>query len=57
MEHPPGEGESLDQALAGQRVKLLVKDDGDQYFEIPRSRGLDLGRVVDSIRRRVGGSG
>ena len=57
MEHPPREGESLDQALAGQRVKLLVKDDGDQYFQIPRSRGLDLGRVVDSIRRRVGGSG
>jgi len=55
MEHPPREGESLDQALAGQRVKLLVKDDGDQYFQIQRSRGLDLGRVVDSIRRRVSG--
>ncbi|HZO08807.1 MAG TPA: beta-ketoacyl synthase N-terminal-like domain-containing protein [Myxococcota bacterium] len=57
MEQAPAEGEPLEQVLAGQKVKLLVKDDGDQYFQILRGRGLDLGRVVDSIRRRVGGSG
>jgi len=57
MEQAPAEGEPFDQVLAGQKVKLLVKDDGDQYFQILRGRGLDLGRVVDSIRRRVGGGG
>jgi hypothetical protein len=36
-------------------VKLLVKDDGDQYFQIPRGRSFDVGRVVQAIRRRVGG--
>ena len=39
--------------LAGQKVKLLVKDDGDQYFQIPRGRSFDISRVVDAIRRRV----
>jgi len=42
-----------EEVLAGQRVKLLVK--GDAYFQIPRGRGFDLGRLVDTIRRRVGG--
>jgi acetyl-CoA acetyltransferase len=57
MEQPPREDEPLEQVLTGHKVRLLVKDDGDQYFQILRSRGLDLGRVVQSIRRRVGGSG
>jgi acetyl-CoA C-acetyltransferase len=56
MEQPPREGEPIEQELTGQKVKLLVKDDGDQYFEILR-RGIDLGHFVDSIRRRVGGAG
>ena len=33
---------------------LLVKDDGDQYFQIPRGHSFDLARLVHSIRRRVG---
>ena len=46
-----------EQVLAGQKVRFLVKDDGDHYFQIPPERGFDLGRVVQSIRRRVGGRG
>jgi acetyl-CoA C-acetyltransferase len=55
MDHPAREGEAPEEVLAGRKVKLLVKDDGDQYFQIPRGRGLDPARVVQSIRRRVGG--
>jgi acetyl-CoA C-acetyltransferase len=55
MDHAPQEGEAPEQVLAGQKVKLLVKDDGDHYFQIPRGRSFDLGRLVQSIRRRVGG--
>ena len=43
-----------EQILAGTRVKLLVKDDGNQYFQIPQSQGFDLAGLVQSIRRRVG---
>jgi acetyl-CoA acetyltransferase len=52
------EGEGAEQVLAGQRVRLLVKDDGDHYFQIPKPSGLgrfDVGHIVDAIRRRVGG--
>ncbi len=52
------EGEGAEQVLAGQRVRLLVKDDGDHYFQIPKPRGLarfDIGQIVDAIRRRVSG--
>ena len=49
------ESAPLEQVLAGSTVKFLVKDDGDHYFQIPRERGFDLGRVVQSIRKRVGG--
>jgi acetyl-CoA acetyltransferase len=55
LDHAPREGEAPEQVLAGQKVKLLVKDDGDHYFQIPRGRGFDLGRLVQSIRRRVRG--
>jgi hypothetical protein len=35
-------------------VKLLVKDDGDQYFQIPKGLSFDVGRMARWIRRRVG---
>jgi acetyl-CoA acetyltransferase len=54
MDHAPSEGDSPEQVLAGQKVKLLVKDDGDHYFQIPRPRTFTLSRIVDAIRRRVG---
>jgi acetyl-CoA acetyltransferase len=54
LDHPPGEGERAEAVLAGQRVKLLMKDDGDQYFQIPRGRGFDLARMVGRVRARVG---
>ena len=56
LDRPPEEGEGAEQVLAGQKVHLLVKDDGDHYFQIPRPRGLagfDLSRVVGAVRRRV----
>jgi acetyl-CoA C-acetyltransferase len=54
IDHPPQEGESLEELLAGRKVKLLVKDGGDQYFQIPRGRGFDLTGLVQRIRRRAG---
>jgi acetyl-CoA C-acetyltransferase len=54
LDHPAAEAAPVEQVLAGQKVKFLVKDDGDHYFQIPRERTLDLGRVVQAIRRRVG---
>ncbi len=57
LDHAPLEEEAPEQVLAGQKVRLLVKDDGDHYFQIPRSRGFDLGRLAQSIRRRVAGRG
>ncbi len=57
LDHAPLEGEAPEVVLAGQKVKLLVKDDGDQYFQIPRGRSFDVGRLVSAIRRRVGGGG
>jgi len=55
LDHALGVGELPEEALAGQKVKLLVKDDGDHYFQIARGSTFDLGRIVKSIRRRVGG--
>ena len=54
LENAPEEGQAFEQMIAGQQVNLLVKDDGDQYFQIPRSSGFDVGRLVQAIRRRVG---
>jgi uncharacterized OB-fold protein len=54
LDRAPREEEAPEEVLAGQKVKLLVKDDGDHYFQIPRGRSFDLGRLVQSIRRRVG---
>lgn len=55
LDHPPGEGEPDEAVLAGQRVRLLVKDDGDQYFQITRGRGFDIAGLVERVRTRVGG--
>jgi uncharacterized OB-fold protein len=54
MDHPAGENEEPEQLLAGQKVKLLVKDDGNHYFQIPRPRRFEMARIVEAIRRRVG---
>jgi hypothetical protein len=55
LESEPNEAETPEEALAGQKVKLLVKDDGDHYFQLQRGRSsFDFSRVVRSIRRRVG---
>ena len=55
LDRLPGEGEPDEAVLAGQRVRLLVKDDGDQYFQITRGRGFDLSGLVERVRSRVGG--
>jgi hypothetical protein len=55
LDHAPRDGEATEEVLAGQKVKLLVKGDGDHYFQIARGHTFDLGRIVQSIRRRVGG--
>lgn len=54
LDHPPGEGEPAESVLAGQRVRLLLKDDGDQYFQLPRGLGFDLAGLVERVRARVG---
>jgi acetyl-CoA C-acetyltransferase len=54
LDREPTDAETPEEALAGQRVRLLVKDDGDPYFRFERSRSFDLSRVVQSIRRRIG---
>jgi acetyl-CoA acetyltransferase len=53
MDQTPRDGITPEEVLAGQKVRLLVKDDGDQYFQIPRGHGTGVGRVVEAIRRRV----
>ncbi|MDJ0866024.1 MAG: beta-ketoacyl synthase N-terminal-like domain-containing protein [Myxococcota bacterium] len=53
LDHPPHEDEAPEAVLAGQKVRLLVKDDGDQYFQIPRGRSFDLGRLIDRVRGAV----
>jgi acetyl-CoA acetyltransferase len=57
LDHLPEEGQAPEEVLAGQTVKLLVKDDGDQYFQIPRGRSFDLGWLMGVLRRRVGRGG
>lgn len=54
LDHPPGEGEPAESVLAGQRVRLLLKDDGDQYFQLPKGRGFDLAGMVERVRTRMG---
>ena len=45
--------ESPEAVLAGQKVKLLVKDDGAHYFQLDRGRGFDLGGLVTRVRGRM----
>ena len=45
------ENESLEDLLAGERVKLLVKDDGNHYFQLDRRRAFDLGWLSRLVRR------
>ncbi|MEE8580757.1 MAG: hypothetical protein V3T33_04125 [Myxococcota bacterium] len=54
MDHAPHQGDRPEEVLAGRQVDLLLKDDGDHYIQTPHSRGFDVGRIVDAIRRRVG---
>src|SRR5690606_9556365 len=54
LDHPPGEGEQVESLLAGRRVRLLLKDDGDQYFQTPRGFSFDLAGLVERVRARVG---
>ncbi len=54
LDHAALEGEPPERALAGKRVKLLVKGDRDAYFQIPRGRGIDFGAILSTIRKRVG---
>jgi acetyl-CoA acetyltransferase len=57
LENPLREGERLEELLAGETVKLLVKDDGDHYFQLQRGTGFTLTRIVQAIRRRVARGG
>ncbi len=52
LDQPLEGDEPLEQMLTGQKVRVLVKDDGDHYFQLPQSRGLDLGRIARALRRR-----
>jgi acetyl-CoA acetyltransferase len=54
LDHPIAEGAAPEEVLAGQSVKLLVKDDGDQYFQVDRGRSFDFASLMRRITRRVG---
>jgi len=56
LDRPALDEEAPEEVLAGEKVKLLVKDDGDQYFQMRRGHSFDFGRIVERIRRRVRGS-
>jgi len=49
LDRPADEDLPPEEALAGQRVKLLVKDDGDRYFQLDRDRGGLVG-LLDRVR-------
>ncbi len=57
LDAPLEEGQPIEDVLAGRTVRLLVKDDGDQYFSIPRGRSFDLSRLASLVRRTVGFGG
>jgi acetyl-CoA C-acetyltransferase len=57
LDHPADAGEFPEEVLAGQKVKFLVKDDGDHYFQVDRGRSRDLGRLVDRLRSRLSRGG
>ena len=53
LDHEAHVEDAPEEVLAGQKVKLLIKDDGDHYFQIDRGRSLNLGRLVDRVRGRI----
>ena len=53
LEHEADEGEAPEEVLAGQRVKLLVKDDGDHYFQLDRGR-TGFSGLLERVRQRLG---
>ncbi len=53
LDHEAHVEDAPEEVLAGQKVKLLVKDDGDHYFQLDRGRSLNLGRLVDRVRGRM----
>jgi len=53
MDHAPQEDEGPEGVLAGRSVRLLVKDDGDHYVQMPRGRSTRPASVVERIRRRL----
>jgi hypothetical protein len=57
LDHSADAAEAPEEVLAGQKVKFLVKDDGDHYFQVDRGRSRDLGRLVDRLRTRLSRGG
>jgi hypothetical protein len=57
LDHSPDTAEAPEEVLAGQKVKFLVKDDGDHYFQVDRGVSGDFGRLVDRLRTRLSRSG
>lgn len=57
LETEAGEAPPAEQELIGQKVRLHVTHDGDQTFRVGQRQGFDLGRLVGSLRRRVGAGG
>jgi len=57
LDRPADAGEFPEEVLAGQKVKFLVKGDGDHYFQVDRGRSRDLGRLVDRLRTRLSRGG
>ena len=54
LDHEARADEGPEEVLAGQKVKLLVKDDGDHYFQVDRGRSFDLSGLVERVRRKLG---
>jgi acetyl-CoA C-acetyltransferase len=57
LDRPANAGEVPEEVFAGQKVKFLVKDDGDHYFQVDRGRSRDFGRIVDRVRTRLSRGG
>ncbi|MBW2268039.1 MAG: thiolase family protein [Deltaproteobacteria bacterium] len=54
LDAAPSDGAAPEEILTGTKVRFLVKDGGDQYFQIPQTQGFDLSSLIQSIRRSVG---
>ncbi len=52
LDREAGEDIPPEEVLAGQKVRLLVKDDGDNYFQL--DGGFGIGGILDRVARRVG---